>query len=324
MKRAFHTALLGMAMLCAPFARAQFNGPADTAADPVNTPHALTTDPAILYPAKHDTVLHGGDQIRLSVYGIPDYNFSGRISQQGFVTVPLIDPVQVDGLTVTEAEALISERLGEAQMFRNAAVQIEVTESLKSQITLIGEARGTVPGLAGSRRLFDVLATVGGLQPTTSHLITIDRPGEAQSINVDLGTDPEHSKYANIPIFPGDTIVTSRIGSYYLVGAWKRQGAFPLQNTAPLTLLQAYTIGDGKFFEAKANELHLIRTRGTTRTLTIVRMDDVLKGRQPDPVLQADDILYLPSSKVLAAIRQGGVNTAIGLALTLYAALRFN
>ena len=118
--------------------------------------------------------------------------------------------------------------------------------------------------------------------------------------------------------------MTSRIGNYYLVGAWKSQGSFPLQNTAPLTLLQAYTIGNGKFFEGKANELHLIRTTGTTRTLTIIKMDEVLKGKQPDPVLQSDDILYLPSNKVLAAIRQGGVNTAIGLALTLFAAVRFN
>ena len=140
---------------------------------------------------------------------------------------------------------------------------------------------------------------------------------------MDLGTDPEHGRYANIPVFPSDTIVTSRIGSYYLVGAWKAQGAFPLQNTAPLTLLQAYTVAQGKFIEGKANDLHLIRTVGTTRTLTVVKMDQVLKGQQPDPVLQSDDILYLPSNKVLAAVRQGGVTTVIGLALTLFAALRF-
>ena len=318
------TCLLATALLWAGAAGAQFNGPADTAADPVNAPHTLTTDPAILYPPSHDTVLHGGDQIRLTIYGIADYNYTGRLSDQGFAAVPLIDPVQLEGLTVTEAQALISQRFEQAQMFHNAAVQIEVIESVRSQITLIGDVRGSVTGLPGRRRLFDVLAAVGGLQPTSSHLITIDRPGQAAAINVDLGTDPERSKYANIPVFPGDTIVTSRIGSYYLVGAWKSQGAFPLQNTAPLTLLQAYSAANGKFLEAKANELHLIRTTGTTRTLTIVKMDQVLKGNEPDPVLQADDILYLPSNKAIAAIRQGGVTTVIGLALTLYAALHFN
>lgn len=322
--RAVAAVLVFLSLLGTTSLRAQFNGPADTAADPVNTPHVITTDLAILYPQRHDIVVRSGDQIRLSIYGIADYNFSGRVSEEGFATVPLIDPVLVDGLTVRQAQDLISRKLGEAQMFRNAAVQIEVLESLRSQITLIGEVRGVQSGLAGSRRLFDVLATAGGLQTTTSHVITIDRPGLQQSINVDLGTDPERSKYSNIPIFPGDTIVTSRLGSYYLVGAWKSQGAFPLQNTAPLTLLEAYSAASGKNLEGKANELHLIRTTGTTRTLTIVRMDDVLKGKEPDPVLQPDDILYLPSNKVLAAIRQGGVGTAIGLALTLFAALRLN
>ena len=298
-------------------ARGQFNGPADTAADPVNTPRVLTTNPAILYPPRHDTPLHRGDMVHVSIYSVSDYSFNGRVSEEGFLSVPLIDPVQVDGLTTRQAQTLLSQRFEAAQMFHNAPVQIDVTESIRSQVTLIGEVRGQVAGLSGSRRLFDVLAAAGGLQPTTSHVITIQRPGLAESINVDLGTDPERSRFANIPVFPGDTIVTGRIGNYYMVGAWKQQGAYPLQNTAPLTLLQAYTIGGGKYLEAKSNELHLIRTLGTTRTLTIIKMDKVLKGQEPDPVLQSDDILYLPSNKVLAAIRGGGVSTAIGLALTL-------
>ncbi|GAA3763262.1 polysaccharide biosynthesis/export family protein [Terriglobus aquaticus] len=317
MKRLLHCILLAGAVLGTASAHAQFNGPADTAADPVNSPHVLTTDPAILYPARHDNPMHSGDMVHVSIYTVGDYGFTGRVSEEGFLSVPLIDPVQVEGLTIREVQTLLAQRFEAAQIFHNAPVQIEVTESVRSQITLMGDVRGQVSGVAGSRRLFDVLASVGGLQPTTSHVITIDRPGMAQSINVDLGTDPEHSKFANVPVFPGDTIMTGRIGSYYLVGAWKTQGAFPIQNTAPLTLLQAYTIGNGKFLEGKANELHLIRTVGTTRTLTIVKMDKVLKGQEPDPVLQGDDILYLPSNKVLAAIRGGGVNTAIGLALTL-------
>jgi polysaccharide biosynthesis/export protein len=309
--------LIAGTLLSSIAAHGQFNGPADTAADPVNAPHVLTTDPAILYPARHDTPMHGGDLVKVSIYGVPDYGFTGRVSEEGFLSLPLIDPVQVEGLTTRQAQILLSQRFEDAEMFHKAAVQIDVQESVRSQITLIGEVRGAISGVAGSRRLFDVLASSGGLGQTTSHVITIDRPGLAQSINVDLGTDPEHSKFANVPVFPGDTILTGRIGSYYLVGAWKSQGAFPLQNTAPLTLLQAYTIGNGRYFEAKSNDLHLIRTVGSTRTLTIIKMDKVLKGEEPDPVLQADDILYLPSNKVLAAIRNGGVGTVLGLALTL-------
>ena len=303
---------------------AQFNGPADTAADSVNARHVITTDPEILYPAKHDTILHGGDQVRVTLYSIPDFATTARISEEGFLTLPLIDPVQLEGLTTRQAQTLIGQKLEDAEMFRDPVVQVELLESMKSQITIIGDTHASLSGVTGSRKLLNVLASAGGLQPTSSKLISIDRPGSTASINIDLGTDPERSKYADIPIYPGDTIVTSKIGSYYLVGAWKTQGAIVLQNTAPRTLLQAYSVAQGKYFEGKANDLHLIRTVGTTRTLTIIHMDDVLKGKAPDPVLEADDILYLPSNKVLAAIRGGGLSTAIGLALTLFYAFRYN
>lgn len=315
--------LLPLLILLAPRLHAQFNGPADSAKDTVNSPRQITTDLSLLYPVGHEIRLHSGDQLRVTVYGASDYVVSGRITESGTLSLPLIDPVALDGLTVLEAQALIARRLEDAQIFNQPPVQIEVVESLKSQITVLGEVRGTVPGLAGSRRLFDVLASIGGMQPTTSHVVTIDRPGVAQPINVDLGTDPQQSRFANVPVFPGDTILTSRIGSYYMVGAWKVQGVQQLQNTAPLTVLQAYAQAQGRYFEGKVNEVHLIRTVGTTRTLTILRVDDVLKGKAPDPVLQADDILYMPSNKFYAAIRGGGISTALGLALTLVAAIQF-
>lgn len=315
--------VLGAVFASAAPVRAQFNGPADTAADTVNARHVITTDPAILYPAKHDIVLHGGDQVKVSLYSISDYNTTARISEEGFLTVPLIEPVQLESLTVRQAQTLIAQKLSDAQMFRDPVVQVELLESTKSQITIIGDTHASLPGVTGSRKLLNVLAQAGGLQPTSSKLISIDRPGSTESINVDLGTDPERSKFADIPIYPGDTIVTSKIGNYFLVGAWKSQGQFPLLNTSPRTLLQAYSIANGKFLEGKSNDLHLIRTVGTTRTLTIIHMDDVLKGKAPDPVLEADDILYLPSNKILAAIRGGGVSTAIGLALTLTYAFRY-
>jgi len=48
-----------------------------------------------------------------------------------------------------------------------------------------------------------------------------------------------------------------------------------------------------------------------------------MNGQAPDPVLQADDIVFLPSSAMKAAIKSGGIGTAIGIAsLLLVAAQR--
>jgi polysaccharide export outer membrane protein len=40
----------------------------------------------------------------------------------------------------------------------------------------------------------------------------------------------------------------------------------------------------------------------------------VLKGLNPDPVLQADDIVFLPSDAFKAVIKSGGINTLANIA----------
>lgn len=313
-----HCILLSLLALLTAFPlAAQFNGPADTARDTVNAPHAITTDPAILYPPPHDVHIHASDTLRVTLYGFTDYTTSDRVSQEGYVSLPLIEPVKVVDLTIKEAQQLIGAKLEEAGMYRNPQVRVEVIESPASVITVMGETHGSVTVLSGSKRLFDVLATTGGIPQTVSHVISIDRPGLAQSINVDLGTDPELSKFANVPVFTGDTITTSRIGNIYLIGAFRVQGPFALTNTAPLTMLQMLSTAGGKLWEAKLEDIHVIRTVGTQRTMVTVNLEAVRNGRAPDPVLQADDIVVAPSTLWRAAIRSGGVSTALGLALTV-------
>ena len=303
--------------------RAQFNGPADTARDTVNAPHPITNDPEILYPAPRPFRLHIGDLVRVSLYGAPDYVAQDRLSTESKITLPLLGVIELTDLTLEEAQDLIAEKLTDAELFRDPQVHIDVLESPASVVTVLGETRAVVPTVTGTRKLFEVLAASGGLSNTTSHVISIDRPGMAESINVDLGTDPEQSKYSNIPLFSGDTVTTSRIGSYYLFGAFKLQGAFPLTNTAPLTLMQIIATGGGRPWEAKLKQIHIIRTTGTTRSVVIVDLKAALDGKGPDPVIQADDIIFAPTIKWRAAIKSGGLSTAYGIGLSIYALSRY-
>ncbi len=180
---------------------------------------------------------------------------------------------------------------------------------------------GVVP-VVGQKRLFDVLSAAGGLPATASHIITINRPGVAQPIVVDLGTDPARSAQANVPVFPRDTIVVSRVGVVYLLGAFKNQGAIPLQQNSPLTLMQAAALGGGPGFEGKLTDLRIIRTMGLDRKVVQVDIKKVMNGKAPDPVLQADDIVFLPTNPMKAAIKSGGLGTLIGIASILVVAFR--
>ncbi|HTH54333.1 MAG TPA: polysaccharide biosynthesis/export family protein [Edaphobacter sp.] len=323
----FRTGLLAIAALCLPFvlpdasAHAQFNGPSLAASNSINRPVTLTTDPAILYPANRELRLAPGDQIAVHIYGATDYSPSVRISIDGSIHLPLIGTLQIKGMTLPEAERLIEKKLMEGGMYRNPQVSLQLTDSPNQVATVTGELHAVVP-INGQRRLQDVLAVAGGLTPLSSHTITIDRLGVDQPIVIDLGTDPMKSEESNIPVFAGDTIIIARTGVVYMLGAFKNVGAIPLPPASPLTLMQAATVAGGPGFEGKMNQLRLIRTEGTNRTVVSVDMKRVLNGKDPDPVLQSDDIVLLPSNMIKSAIKSGGLSTLVGFASILAVATR--
>ncbi|MBS1814558.1 MAG: polysaccharide biosynthesis/export family protein [Acidobacteria bacterium] len=297
-------------------AHAQFSGPVDIVDTGVNHPADLTTDQSILFPPNREIRLAPGDLISIHIFGATDYNPQDRVSLDGYIRIPLIGPVQVEGLSTHEAEHLIASRLETAGMYRNPQVTIVIMEGPSHVATLAGELHGTVP-LLTPRRLLDVIATGGGFPGTATHIVTIQRPGLNKPIVVDLGNDPTKSNLSNIPIFPGDTIIVGRTGVVYLVGAVKNQTPLPLSKASPLTLLQAISSSGGTTFEAKTKDVKIIRTIGTKRTMINVDYRRVEEGKAPDPILFADDIVLVPSNAVKAAIRAGGIGTALAIASLL-------
>jgi polysaccharide biosynthesis/export protein len=322
-----------LAMILSGSTMAQFSGPALGISTPINPPVTITTDPAILYPANRDVYLWHDDLITVRLYASSDYVTTTRVGLDGTIQLPLIGSIQVEGLTVHQTQDLIAQRLVSAGMYRDPQVSIQIVESPNQTATVIGELHGIV-AIIGERRLYDVLAAVGGgggfsttattvvvggggLPTTASHVITINRPGVAQPIVVDLGTDPAKSTEANIPIFPRDTIVVPRVGVVYLLGAFKVQGAIPLSQNSPMTLMKVAALTGGSGFEGKESDLRIIRSVGTERQVVRVDLKKIINGKAPDPVLQAEDIVFLPTNPMKAAIKNGGIGTLLGIVSVL-------
>ena len=228
--------------------------------------------------------------------------------------------MDLNGLSVTQAERLIEQRLNDADIYRNPQVTIQLVEGPNQVATVVGEVHSVVP-IVGSRRLLDVLAVAGGLPATASHVITISRPGVAEPIVVDLGTDPLRSGLANIPIFAGDTIIVSRIGVVYMLGAFKTPGTIPLTQYSPLTLMEATALSGGLNFQGKYNDVRLIRTVGDHRTVVKLDIQRILHGKDPDPILQANDIVFLPDSALKASMSNGSLGTLLGIVSLLIAVI---
>lgn len=308
--RSLGTLLIVLSTFVATPLLAQFSGPGPTIETPTSA--TVTTDRALLFPAARDLELQPGDQITIDVFGQPPLAPAVRLNADGSVLLPLIGGIKLGGLTVTEAEIYVEHRLVEAGMYRDPQVTIVLTEGQNQAAAVVGEVHSVVP-VIGSRRLLDVLAFAGGLPATASHVITISRPGVAQPIVVDLGTDPLRSNLANIPIFPGDTIIVSRIGVVYMVGDFRSPGTIALTQYTPLTLMEATALSGGLMYQGKYNDVRLIRTVGDHRTVVKLDIQRILHGKDPDPVLQPNDIVFLPDDALKAFIANGNLGTILGV-----------
>jgi polysaccharide export outer membrane protein len=311
---------LALVLAAAGTLQAQFSGPALTVTPDTNAPHKPTTDPSLLMPSQRDPVLNPGDLLSVRVFGQADYAPPVRVSVDGTVPLPLIGTVKIAGLTPARAAELIADRLSSAGMFVDPQVSVQVTETATQFVTVTGEMHAVVP-VSGDRKLFDVLAAAGPMPDRASHVITILREG-VDPIIVDLGTDPARSAKADISVLPGDKVVISRVGVVYVLGAFKTQGAIPLVQDSPLTLMQATALSGGIGFEGRYKDLRIVRTEGLKRTVVKLDITRVIDGRDPDPVLMADDIVFLPSNSVKAAIKSGGISTVLGIVSLLIVLLQ--
>jgi polysaccharide export outer membrane protein len=279
---------------------------------------------AAFYPDPKEYTLSAGELINVRLFSAPDYYSVVRISKDGTAELPLIGSLKLSDLTIVNAELTVAGRLKSEGLYQNPEIIITLAEApsqSQDAVTLTGELHAVIPLMAKQRSLIDVLASQGGLPPTASHVISIVRPGTDQPIVVDLGNTPEEMKRGNISVYPHDTIFVGRTGVVYVLGSFRSTGAVPLQN-GPMTLLQVAAISGGPVFDAKYDDLRIIRTTGTQRSEVKVDIKRVLYGTAPDPILQAGDIIFLPNALFKTAISAGGIGTLFGILSLLLIAVR--
>jgi polysaccharide biosynthesis/export protein len=296
----------------------QGTSPAPAQTTPSSTPSVPNEPMSMLYPGE-DFQLQPGDLISVQVFLQPDYQATVRIGQDGTAQLPFIGSVPLQGLTVHAAQTLIAERLRAGEFYRNPDVIIRVIDTVNGSVLVTGEVKAIIP-VANERTLKDVLLTAGGLPPTASHTVKIVRPGLAEPIVVELGTDLAASTTANIPVHPHDIIQITRASVVYVLGAFRNQGAFPLDQASPLTLLQLAALSGGVGFEGNYSDLRLIRTIGNDRKVISVDIRKVRDGTAKDPILQANDIVFLPTNTMKGALKNLGTGGILGLVSILIAA----
>lgn len=259
-----------------------------------------------------------GDELTIYVDGAQELEEintkSYSVDNDGNINIPLIGRVRAAGLTASQLQGVLTERLKTYVKDPHLYVNIK---TLKSQPMSVLGAVNT-PGvhqLDGTRTLVDALALAGGLSKDAGYKVDItrqmkwgplplpgtvidpDRQYSTAEVNARELIDGKNSAI-NISIRPNDVITVPKSQVVYVIGEVKKAGGFTLGEHRSVSVLQALSFAEGFSGTASPGRARIVREGpdGSTPTQIPVDLRKILKGQSPDIPMNANDILFVPDN----------------------------
>jgi polysaccharide biosynthesis/export protein len=239
-----------------------------------------------------DYIVGEGDVLKITVYDHDDLTTVARVSGDGVIVLPLIGPIDVKGLTLSQISQKIAALLSDGYIV-NPQVNIFIQEFRSKKAFIMGEV--TKPGLyvlPGQTTFLSVLSEAGGLTKEAGYKAIIKRkvnPSDRNEeiITIDLKRLIEKGDTSlDVPIMDGDSIYITKAGVFYVTGEVKKPDAYKFEEGT--TVIKAITMGGGFSDKASKGRVKIIRKKaGKEEVLEKVSMDE--------PVLP-DDVIVVPES----------------------------
>jgi len=286
---------------------------------------APTGPPRIAESVRPDYELGPNDQFLIGVPQAQEINQRPfRIDSDGFIDLPLVGRVHAAGLTVRGLETLLTTKL--ADYIRQPQVTITMVQFRSEPVFFLGSFRtpGIYP-LQGGRTLVEMLAVVGGLQPTASRRIKITRRAEygtldlpnaikdpqrkVSTVEVSLDSLTQNVNPAEDIILRAYDIVSSETAQpVYVSGEVVKPAAIALGEQPSISVTQALTQAGGFTPAASRGKVRVLRPiLGTTRRAEIiVDLNRVYEGKANDFPLLPNDVLYVPRATARAILAPVG------------------
>jgi len=262
-----------------------------------------------------------GDLLSVNVFDTPEFTNSYRVDPVGDLTIPLCGKVSVRGLTLSEAAKRLEAALKDGQILTQPQVNVDVQQYAGQYVAVTGEvgAPGRV-ALIAPTTLGEILAEVGGETPLAGARIKIHRGGDdaAPEEEVPYSRSKSTPETASVLVRPGDSVFVPRAGIVYVLGAVNRPGGYVMQEDGKLDVAQALALSGGTALQANTGGLRVIRRNPDGTVLDFpLSYNGIAKGTQTPLILQAQDIVYVPMSKVKAAFSNaaGIISTATSSAI---------
>jgi polysaccharide export outer membrane protein len=261
--------------------------------------------PVVLPADFADLRIEAGDLLSVSVFDAPEYNEAYRVDASGDLMLPLCGKIRVQGLTSSEAGKLIEETYLHAQILNQPQVTVDVQQYAGHYVTVLGEVAnpGRITVIAPTK-LSDILAEVGGLTVIAGPRIRIRRGADAQAREEEIfySRSDSNPHTGAIDVRPGDTVVVPRTGIVYVLGGVYHPGGYIMQEDGTLNVAEALALSGGTVLTAKTNGLRVVRRNKDGSIVDYaLSYDGIAKGAQSPLELRAQDIVYVPMSKLKSA-----------------------
>ena len=264
-------------------------------------------DPVMIGPIDPGYRLGPGDELTLLVTGDVEVAYELQVTREGYIVIPDVGQVIVNGLTLAEAKNRLNERLARVYSGINAgSAQADVTVGrLRSKLVyVVGEAE--VPGahtLSGSATVFSALYKAGGPALNGSFRRIEVRRNNRVIRQVDVYAYLLHGdKSGDVTLEQGDVVFIPLVGPQVTVeGEVRRPAIFELKEGERLEDVLRFAGGAAADAAIERIQIDRIlpvteRRPGRERVLVDVELTSLARG-EVVPMQDGDRIKVLKISE---------------------------
>ena len=282
--------------------------------------------PDLITPVVSDTYRIGvNDLIAVFVYQMPELTRQVRVNSRGNIRLPFLSgPIHAAGLTTSRVQEKIAQAYLRAEIVTQPVIQVAVREVKSKPIIVTGAVNAPqVIQASHPLTLLEVLSRAGGLSSASGNTALVVHQSQGRQITkfYNLAQLLQDNNPADNPTLTGHDSVTVLPQRYvYVVGSFKRPGAFPLHTGQPITVVEAVALAEGLRGTPKKSAAVIIHTEttGAGPRQTAINLNRILHRRAPDLQLQAGDILYVPTDErrkvMITALQDAAQVLTLGIA----------
>ena len=261
-----------------------------------------------------DYRIKAADVVTLYILRMPELSRDYTVSARGTIEVPFLGEIDVLKKTSREVAARVADGL-RGDFLVDPQVIATVKATLVTHRYFIQGAVRT-PGVYNFETrpsLLELISVAGGLEPTygaTAFIIhkiqqpKVDAPRNEESepqveyelrkANINALLRGEFAE--NLKIDPDDIVQIPAADVFFVAGSVKAPGSFALKEST--TLRQAISLAQGTTPTASPSNGIIFRedVNGQKREIP-VDVGDIMKGKNPDIAILANDIIVIPNSK---------------------------